>query len=139
VFIPTYGVVPNTAYLPPNMLDSRGYVKTTNKLSVDGYDNIFVVGDMSNIQETKATSTDAQLVYLSKALHARLTGGKVTEYVPSTTVMMGLSLGKNRGTGQIGTWKPFSSLIWYLKSRYLGTDTAGEIVAGNKTLSQKNW
>jgi NADH dehydrogenase FAD-containing subunit len=139
VFIPTYGVVPNTAYLPPSMLDSRGFVETTYKLGVEGYDNIFAVGDVSNIQDTKATSTDAQVVYLSKALHARLTGGNVTEYVPNKTMMTALSLGKNRGTGQMGTWKPFSLIIWYFKSRYLGTDTAAEVVAGNRTLTQKNW
>jgi len=43
LFIPAFGVIPNTGFLPKEMLDNAGFVKQTSSLRVDGHKNIYVV------------------------------------------------------------------------------------------------
>ena len=140
VFIPTYGIVPNTQFVPAALLDARGYVKQTKTLQVEGQDNVFVVGDAGNLQEPQAKPTDDQVVHLVKVLDAYLAGAAaLPEYQPSNSIMVGISLGKTKGTGQIGSWKAWSWLIAMLKSKHLGTDYAPNFVAGSRTIAVKSW
>ncbi|KAJ3564907.1 hypothetical protein NPX13_g7686 [Xylaria arbuscula] len=37
-------------------------------------------------------------------------------------IFLGLSLGRDRGTGQAGSLRLWSIVIWWFKSRHLGTD-----------------
>lgn len=48
--------------------------------------------------------------------------------------MLGVTLGRSRATGQMGSLKLWSFLLWYLKGRFLGTDYAGQYAAGKRTL-----
>ena len=140
VFIPTYGIVPNTQFVPADLLDARGYVKQTKTLQVEGQDNVFVVGDAGNLQEPQGKPTDDQVVHVVKVLDAYLAGAAtLPEYQPSTTVMVGISLSKTKGTGQMGSWKIWSWLITMLKSKHLGVDYAADFVAGSRTITAKSW
>ncbi len=140
VFIPTYGIVPNTQFVPADLLDARGFVRQTNTLQVEGLDNVFVVGDAGNLQEPQGKPTDDQVVHLVKVLDAYFAGAAaLPEYQPSSSLMVGISLGKTKGTGQIGSWKAWSWLIAMLKSKHLGVDYAPSFVAGSRTIAVKSW
>lgn len=41
----TGAVHPNTAFLPPDMLDEAGFIKTDTTMTVVGYSNVFAIGD----------------------------------------------------------------------------------------------
>lgn len=133
-YLPTTGGVPNSSFVPANLLDSDGYILQTQSLQVKGYDNIFVLGDVGNLERSTAGVADAQVVHLIKALPIHLKGGAKPQYTPSTKVMVGITLGRSRATGQMGSFKVFSFLIYYAKGRFLGTDYCHLIAAGKKTL-----
>lgn len=133
-YLPTTGGTPNSSFVPAALLDSEGYINQTASLQAKGYNNIFVIGDIGNLEGSKAGVADAQTVHLIKALPIYLKGGAMPVYTPSTKVMVGITLGRSRGTGQMGSFKVFSFLIHYAKGRFLGTDYAHLIAAGKKTL-----
>lgn len=140
VYVPTFGVVPNTAFLPAKLLTDGGFVRTTPTLQVAGYANLFVAGDASDIQPPQGKHADDQVQHLVKNLDAFISGqGELAEYKPDGKILLGITIGRSKATGQIGNWKPFSILIWYFKGRYLGTDYAGSFAKGERTVQVKSW
>jgi NADH dehydrogenase FAD-containing subunit len=136
-YIPTMGLTPNTTFIPQDMLNSRGFVKQTTHLRAKDHSDVFVIGDAGSLEGSTAAAADAQGRHLIQALPLYLDGKSIPEYKVATKDMMGITLGRSRGTGQVGTMKLFSFLIWYFKGRFLGTDYAGQLAAGKRTLSTK--
>ncbi|KAJ6787589.1 hypothetical protein PWT90_00672 [Aphanocladium album] len=140
-YLPALGLTPNTGFVPARMLDAAGYVRQTTTLQAEEHDDIFVLGDAGSLEGNKASAADAQARHLIAALPLRLDGGdkKATlpEYKPASKDMFGVTLGRKSGTGQMGSFKIFSILIWYLKGRFLGTDYADHVAAGKRTLTTK--
>jgi NADH dehydrogenase FAD-containing subunit len=140
--IPTFGIVPNTSFLPASMLDARGFVKQTRFLRAEGHDDIFVVGDAGNLQDPQAVHADAQVVHVVKLIEARLLGQAETavgEYKPADKIMFAATLGRNKGTGQSGNWKVWSWIVTMLKGKHLGTNYAPAFVRGERTAGVKDW
>lgn len=140
--IPTFGILPNTEFLPREWLDERGFVKQSVKgLRVEDRENVFVIGDAGNLEESTAKNADSQAVFLAKLMEGRVLGTSRgdEEYRPDPMVVGAVSIGRHRGAGQAGSWKLWSWLVWYMKGRYLGTDAVGEFVKGNITLMKKKW
>lgn len=139
LLIPTYGIIPNTSFLPQSLLDSRGFVKQTQFLRAEGHNNIFVVGDAGNLESPQGVHADKQAVHASKLLEARLLGQEEQAYQPDERVMLAVTVGKNTGTGQVGGWKLWGWMVWLFKARYLGTDYAAGIAKGERTMTMKSW
>lgn len=139
VYIPAFGMVPNSQFAPEHMLDSAKRFKQTKSLKVEGYDNIFVLGDVGNLQAQSAKSADDQVIHLRKIMEAYFTGKSLPLYNPDTGIIFAVSLGRKGGSGQAMGFKLFSILVWYLKGRYLGTNYAGEVAAGNRTMQATKW
>ncbi|EQB56771.1 hypothetical protein CGLO_03190 [Colletotrichum gloeosporioides Cg-14] len=105
------------------MLDATGHVNQDASLRAPGHDNIFVVGD-----------------HVVKSIQAHFTGAaRPADYVADPKVLAGITIGRSRATGQMGTWKLPSIAIWLFKGRYIGTDYAKQLVEGKRTLQAKNW
>ncbi|EEU44267.1 uncharacterized protein NECHADRAFT_101554 [Fusarium vanettenii 77-13-4] len=134
-YLPATGIIPNTEFVPKELLDGRNYIKQTTSLQVEGHKNIFVVGDAGNLEVPKLMHAEAQSRHMLKALPAYLESGVAPEYAVNKKEMFALTLGRSRATGQMGTMKLFSFLIWFMKGRYLGTDYAGGWAAGKRTMS----
>ena len=134
LLIPTYGAVPNTEFVPANLRDGpTGLVQQDKYLRVPGHDNIFVVGDAGNLQPAQVVNVEPQLRHLMKNFDAYLRSGRVEEYkFDKDKVMLALTVGRDRGTGQIGTMKPISFLIWAMKGRHIGTNYSPQYAAGLK-------
>ena len=143
LLIPTYGITPNTSFLPPSMLDARGFVNQTTRLRAQGHDNIFVVGDAGNLEAPQGVHNDRQVVHVVKLIEARILGQQKKEeeeeYKPDEKIMFGATLGRKNGTGQMGDWRIWGWLIWWMKSRHLITDAAGPFVNGERTMTVKGW
>ena len=140
LLIPTYGITPNTSFLPPALLDARGFVKQTTHLRAEGHDDIFVVGDAGNLEDPQGVHGDQQVVHLVKLLEAQLLEADApAEYKPGDKIMFAATIGKSRGTGQMGGWRLWSWMVWFAKGRYLGTDYAPDFVKGERTLMVKSW
>ncbi|KAK7754887.1 hypothetical protein SLS62_003201 [Diatrype stigma] len=135
--IPTYGLVPNTEFAPASMKDaSSGRLRQDRHLRAAGHDNVFVLGDAGDLQAPQAINAEAQLRYLMQKLNgAYLETGTVAEdkeeeykFDPDG-VMIGLTIGRDRGTGQVGNFQPWSFFIWALK-RDLGASKSAQYAAG---------
>ncbi|RBR12856.1 uncharacterized protein FIESC28_08446 [Fusarium coffeatum] len=133
-YLPATGIVPNTEFVPKTLLDKDGFIKQTTHLKVEGHNNIFVVGDAGNLENSQIAMAENQSIYLFKALPTYLDGGEAPEYVPGGKPMFGVTLGRSRATGQFGTWKLPSLVIWYSKGRAMGTDKSEAWAAGKRTI-----
>ncbi|KAJ4250566.1 hypothetical protein NW762_011821 [Fusarium torreyae] len=133
-YLPATGILPNTEFVPKALLDSNNFIKQTNRLQVEGHNNIFVVGDAGNLENSQLAYAEAQSMHLLKALPAYIDGGEVPEYAPAKKAMFAVTLGRSRATGQMGTMKLFSLIIWFMKGRYLGTNYADGWAAGKRTM-----
>ncbi|KAF7535899.1 hypothetical protein G7Z17_g13138 [Cylindrodendrum hubeiense] len=134
-YLPATGIIPNTEFAPKTLLDSKSYIKQTNYLQAEGHKNIFVIGDAGSLETATAGHAEAQAKHLIKALPLYIDGSAVPVYEASDKPIFAVTLGRSRGTGQMGTFKLFSFLVWFMKGRYLGTDYAHLWAAGKKTMS----
>ncbi|KAK3339635.1 putative FAD binding protein [Lasiosphaeria hispida] len=139
VYLPAFGVRPNTAFAPARLLAASGQFKQTHRLRAEGYENVFIIGDAGDLEETRALYTDNQMNYVARALLALLTGGtdEAAKYKPGTAYMLGLSIGKDAGAGQAMGFKIPGWVVWYIKSRTLGTSYTADIVAGQRSMVGK--
>ncbi|KAJ2986043.1 hypothetical protein NUW58_g5220 [Xylaria curta] len=119
---------------------ASGSLKQGADLRAPGYANIFVLGDAGDLQPPQAVNADTQTRHLMTQLHSYFGGEPIKPYVfdPEKT-QMALTIGRDRGTGQIGSWQPWSLLIWFLKGRHLGTNNAGEYAKGDAGTMGKAW
>ncbi|KAH7025117.1 uncharacterized protein B0I36DRAFT_251272 [Microdochium trichocladiopsis] len=142
VYLPLFGVRPNTDLVPPQLLDEAGNVKLEKTtMRVIGTDNIWGIGDIGDLEPKQVTNTDAQITFLADALDQVLTGNgqgaaaaksPAKEYKPLDKTMIFLSLGPKYGTGQVGGWKLWGWMVNYVKGRRIFVDTAPDYVAGRK-------
>lgn len=139
VFIPTYGLQPNSEFVPANLLDHRRHVKQTKHLRAEGRDNIFVVGDVGSLETPQGIHTDNQLVHAVKNIQAYLKGEALTEYVFSTDPLFMASIGKGAGVGQAKGFKLFSFMVKKFKAQTLGTQNFPGIIEGQKTMTKGKW
>lgn len=134
-YIPATGTKPNTAFVPKEILDHRGFIKQTNYLQVEGHTDIFVLGDAGNLESNRATHADSQCLHLVKNLPIYLSGGRMSVYKKNPKETITVTLGRKRATGQRGNIKTPSLFPWYCKGRRMGTDYAHELAAGRRSLS----
>ena len=130
-YIPAFGLTPNTQFAPASLLDGGGYLKQTKTLQHPSHNNIFIVGDAGNLEPSKAMIADAQATHLTKNLPAHLLSGTaIPTYEPNPKTMYAITLGKSKGTGQMGTFKLPSLMVWFVKGRTLFTDKVPAMVKG---------
>jgi NADH dehydrogenase FAD-containing subunit len=140
LYIPTFGVRPNTAFVPAAMLDADDRVKVDrDTLQATSYANVFALGDASNAQTANGKHADAQVRFLAPAMRNRLAGCTMPTYKADDTFVFAVTLGPYRGTGQIGNWRLWGWIIRITIGKHMGTDYAPEIAAGNRTMTETKW
>ncbi|CAK7202325.1 hypothetical protein SEUCBS139899_005047 [Sporothrix eucalyptigena] len=161
VYIPAVGITYNSQFLPERLLDtsSKGQrrVRTRKTLQAEGYDNVYVIGDAANLMPPSIKNANEQLEILAVNLQAHLanwaasqSGAKknggtapatvpLKEYATSDTLILAVSTGPAGGTGQMGSWKIWSLLVWFLKARFMGTEKAQDYANGNRLMMNTKW
>ncbi|KAI0381771.1 FAD/NAD(P)-binding domain-containing protein [Hypomontagnella monticulosa] len=134
LLIPTYGATPNTAFVPASMISSTspGRLRQGSDLRVPGHSNIFVVGDAGDLQPLQAVYAEQQARHLMQqfASYFASNGKTVAPYKVDDKVMFAVTIGPDRGTGQMGTFQPPSLLIWWFKGKHIGTNYSGDWAGG---------
>ena len=74
LYIPTFGLIPNSTYVPAKALNSKGFVMVDGHLKVKGLEDVWAIGDVSDIEPCQFITCDRQSVYLAKSLVATLQG-----------------------------------------------------------------
>ncbi|MEM3074603.1 MAG: FAD-dependent oxidoreductase [Candidatus Pacearchaeota archaeon] len=99
VFLST-GIKPNSDIMKKNFgesLDDKGYIKVNQNLKVEGLDNVFSIGDVSNFNEEKtAQAAEKQAKIISRNLYALEMKKPLEIYKPVKRPIL-ISLGKYNG------------------------------------------
>jgi hypothetical protein len=83
LYIPTFGIKPNTSYMPTQYLDNKGYINVNTFFNLKGVKNIFAIGDCSSLENSQIITCDRQSVHLSKSLLLMLANKIPVAYQPS--------------------------------------------------------
>jgi NADH dehydrogenase FAD-containing subunit len=140
--LPATGMVPNTSFLPPSMLNESGNVLQDGYLRALKYPNIFVVGDAGALEPSKVMFANDQTIWLIKHLpryfshNGELPSEPYKKDGSEIKNVEVFTLGRSKGAGHFGTWRIPSLAIWWIKGRYLGTNYAGELAAGKRMVTE---
>lgn len=132
LYLPLFGTKVNTKFIPSRLLDPAGNLNLGRKMRVLGTENIWGIGDVGNVEAKYWTVMEAQVAYLSPALHLVLTDkeDQVKEYMPSAKKMVFISMGRKYATGQFGRWKLQRWMVSWPKGRSLFVQDAPAFVNG---------
>lgn len=140
LYIPTFGVRPNTSFVPASMLDIDGRVKVDRAtLRATGHANVFALGDAANAETANGKHVDAQVRFLAPALQELLAGRAMPSYKADDRFVFAVTIGPYRGTGQVGGWRLWGWVVRATIAKHLGTDYAADIAAGKRTMTKTNW
>jgi NADH dehydrogenase FAD-containing subunit len=149
LYLPTIGVIPNTEYVPKNLLDDKGQVVVDEYLKVKGAQDVWAAGDLTNLDFAQIIYAEKQATAAAKNLDLVLNGKEPVPYKSGGDRMMGLALGRSKATGRSGNMKIPSIVIWWfsmcltftsfskyllttpLEGRTLGTEKMPSVVNGS--------
>jgi len=99
-----YGVTPVTGYLGDELAAARtqdGYLRVSPQLQVLGFERVYALGDIAEIDVNKAAVAGRQAQVVAANIQAQLAGtDKRTTYIPGPPVII-LPLGPTGGAGQV--------------------------------------
>ncbi|OMB84252.1 FAD-dependent oxidoreductase [Mycolicibacterium conceptionense] len=75
-------VRPNTAWLPAEILDERGFVRVTPELRVPGLDGVFAVGDVAATDPLRSSARNRADGLVAGNVTAYFTGDRMRSYRP---------------------------------------------------------
>jgi NADH dehydrogenase FAD-containing subunit len=103
IWFQCYGAAPVTGYLAGDLAGTRtpdGYLSVTPDLHLDGFDNVYAVGDIVALDVNKAGVASRQASVVVANIRAAITGeGEPEKYVVGPASIL-LPLGPNGGAGQ---------------------------------------
>jgi len=67
-------IEPNNDFIPAGMLNSDGFVKVDPQLRVEGYNNIFAIGDIAASDPHRSSARNAGFQLVAKNIHHYLSG-----------------------------------------------------------------
>ncbi|KAH7309053.1 hypothetical protein B0I35DRAFT_359889 [Stachybotrys elegans] len=132
LFIPSWGLKFNTGFAPASLLEPNGRFKITDKRQAPGYKNTFIVGDVADGEPLQIMFAETHVKHVVAALEQYFTGGEIPKYVPRTWSGHVVSVGRDYGAGEVAGWKLWGWLVWFLKSRHLGTNYAPDCAEGKR-------
>ncbi|KAG6025845.1 hypothetical protein E4U41_001436 [Claviceps citrina] len=103
VYIPTYGVVPNSSYLPKDLLDERGFIKVDQHLLVEGTKDVFAIGEVSNCEPMNFLSLEGQSKHMANNAVSIALGKQPVPYKKNSVKMIGVCVSKNYATGHFNS------------------------------------
>jgi NADH dehydrogenase FAD-containing subunit len=66
VYIPTFGVIPNSSYIPNKYVNANGFVIVDDYLKIKGLEDVWAIGDVSDREPPQFMFADKQATYLAK-------------------------------------------------------------------------
>ena len=72
MYIPTFGLIPNSSYIPAKYLNANGSVMVDEYLKVKGARDVWAIGDVSDIEPAQFITCDKQSTFLAKNMVSML-------------------------------------------------------------------
>lgn len=129
LYVPAYGVEPNSSWLPTDLLDEKKYLKTSDTLRVEAAGpRVYSVGDISSTSRNNAFDIIASLPVLSVNVKRDLLSynsaspdakpkGKDRVFKQDPRTAMIVPLGSGGGVGEVLNWRVPGFLVWLIKGR----------------------
>jgi NADH dehydrogenase FAD-containing subunit len=98
------GIKLNNQYLKPTfegVLDEKGFVKVNSFLQVEGFSNIFCIGDLANTKETKICLAGVRHAKIVANNIQALENNKSLSSYKGTPNVIAISLGRKNGASQL--------------------------------------
>ncbi|MCJ1387733.1 hypothetical protein MMC18_000576 [Xylographa bjoerkii] len=111
MYIPTFGLTPNSSYLPATYLNANGSVMVDQYLRVKGAKDVWAIGDVSDVESWQFITCDRQSTHLAKNMVSIMNHKPPVPYKVASSRFMGLQIGKKAGTGHFGNIKVPSFII----------------------------
>jgi len=92
MYIPAYGLIPNSAYVPVKFLNANGSVVADDYLKVKGADGVWAIGDVSDVEPSQFITCDKQSIHLAKNITSILSNKAPLRYKVATSRMRTLPL-----------------------------------------------
>lgn len=144
VHIPTWGIAPNSSFLPKDLLDNEGWVVTDKYLKSPTYSNVWALGDITHWGNRKLTTIEAMYDVVIANLVAAINGkseAEFKEYKHSSTLLLLVPLGPGfgKGTGFLFGWKVWGWVTWLLKGRTYLVESNRPIAEGKHSSGKKKF
>jgi NADH dehydrogenase FAD-containing subunit len=97
MYIPAFGLSPNSSYIPSKFLDDKGFVEVDMNLRVKGAEDVWAIGDVSALEWNQYLAGRAQAIYLSKNFGSALKRKVPAPYKISTRMYSYLFSQDTRG------------------------------------------
>ncbi|KAK6538932.1 hypothetical protein TWF694_010483 [Orbilia ellipsospora] len=147
VYIPASGTTPNSEYVPANLKNNRGYVKTdatTLRANVSAGPRVYVAGDVGDHSRGGFHNLYAAIPVLVTNIKRDLLAAATASpdgvdvklegpdrlFTPNTSESQAVPIGP-RGVGAVNGWGLPSFLIWLLKGRDYMIGNIPRTVNGN--------
>ncbi|KAF1845718.1 FAD/NAD(P)-binding domain-containing protein [Cucurbitaria berberidis CBS 394.84] len=130
MYIPTFGLIPNSSFIPARFLNAHGFAAVDTHLQLKGTTDVWALGDVCDVEYCQYVSCDRQSTYVAKSIVAILGGKMTAPYKAMTSRFMGLQIGKKAGTGFYGNLRiPSFLVIWLRKTLFI--ERFGPLVDGS--------
>jgi NADH dehydrogenase FAD-containing subunit len=129
VYISTTGVVPNNQFIPPQFLDSKGWVDVDSEMRVKESSSIYAIGDITSHSARLLLKAQEQIpVLLSNLKNDILGQGKRKKYEADGKVLMIVPVGSSSGTGQMLGIVPWGKMVAMIKGKDFFVSKAREMI-----------
>lgn len=88
MYIPTFGLAPNSSYIPTKFLNANGSVRVDEYLKVKGAGDVWAIGDVSDVDPSQAVYCDRQSACLAKNITFILSNKTPLPYKVATSRMI---------------------------------------------------
>lgn len=132
LFVPTWGMQFNSDFAPAHLRQPNGRLKVTKTMQAPGYDNAFIVGDVADGEELQIMFAEHQVKHVVNSLEQYFASGEVPVYVQKSWSGHVVSFGRDYASGELAGYKPWTWVMWYLKSRHLGTEYVADVAGGKR-------
>ena len=152
LFVPAYGVRPNSSWLPKELLNDRGFLVTNEStLRVDaagprvyGFGDVAsysrnIVWDIMGGMPALGVNLKRDLLSFNPANAYEKPKGKDREFKLETKESMIVPIGSGGGVGAIMGWKLPSFVVWLLKGRDFMLGMSGLATLNGDRVKEVKW
>jgi NADH dehydrogenase FAD-containing subunit len=126
------GNIANTSFMPSSSLDAEGWIKVDRNMRVSSISDgsVYALGDATHYKQRYYLKINDQIPVVANNLKNAITKtGSPKTYDASDKLMVFVPIGSKTGTGQIGSFVPFSFMVAMVKGKDYFMSKAATMIA----------
>jgi NADH dehydrogenase FAD-containing subunit len=126
------GNIANTSFMPRSTLDADNWIKVDRNMRVSSIsdNSIYALGDATHYHQRYYLKINDQIPVVAANIKASITkSGSTKTYDATDKLMVFVPIGSKTGTGQIGSFVPFSFMVAFVKGKDYFMSKAASMIA----------